>query len=277
MRLSAGDERARFEEFYGRKWSHGAVLWEDRYPRDQRAYAISLYRRRNEAIVRALSGHVGIVLDLGCGAGDIAALIAPRALRVVATDLSLVNVQMTRENVAHAQVSVAQAGAERLPFADASFDAVVLADVLEHVPDAPAALAEIKRVLRPGGMLACVTPIRATLGFWRFIDWAVRSLLHPAGARRLRWSNESVYERFFSTRELRDLLRSAGFGHLRLDRICFYPAPETAGAFGALMRRVAARRGERSLERVSDRAIAAFDLVARLRLGNQKQLWVVRA
>jgi 2-polyprenyl-3-methyl-5-hydroxy-6-metoxy-1,4-benzoquinol methylase len=156
-------------------------------------------------------------------------------------------------------------------------DTVVLADVLEHVPDAASALAEIRRVLRPGGVLACATPIRGTLGFWRVVDWIVRSVALGGRAGGLRFANPSVYERFFSIRELRGLLLEAGFRVLRSERVCFYPAPETAGACGALMRRVAARCGAATSERTTARLIAAFDLVARLRIGNQKQLWVVRA
>jgi SAM-dependent methyltransferase len=277
MTASTDRERARFEEFYGRNWSQGAVLWEDRYPSDQRSYAVSLYRRRNEAIARSLPRDLGVVLDLGCGAGDVAAMLSSRARVMLATDLSMVNVQATRDNIRPLPVGLAQAGAERLPFADDSIDVVVLADVVEHVPDAPAALAEIRRVLRPGGYLVCATPIRSTLGFWRAVDWGVRALARPRTAGRLRFTNAVVYERFFSMRELGLLLGRAGFRDRTVERICFYPAPETAGAFGAAMRRLADRRGHEACARATARAIAWFDLAARLRIGNQKQLWVVRA
>lgn len=275
MTMREHGERERFERFYERKWSRGTGLWEERYPVEQRAYAVSVYRRRNEAIARRLPARAGRMLDIGCGVGDVARLLAPRARQVVATDLSFVNVRSTRDNLSGA-ASVAQAGAERLPFADGSFDVVVLADVIEHIPDAATALAEVRRVLRSGGVLACATPVRATLGFWRLTDWGVRALFRPSRVGRLWFRNPSVYERFFDKRELGAMLASAGFRDLRFERICFYPAPETAGAFGALMRRVAARRPE-SVARVTDRAIAAFDVAARLRVGNQKQLWTGRA
>jgi 2-polyprenyl-3-methyl-5-hydroxy-6-metoxy-1,4-benzoquinol methylase len=277
--LPEHDERIRFEEFYKRKWHDGATLWEELYPEDQRVYAVALYRRRNEAIARSLPRGIGVVLDVGCGVGDVAAILSRRATRVVATDLSFVNVGLARQNLAAtpAPANVAQTGAERLPFSDDTFDTVVLADVLEHIPNAAAALSEVRRVLRPEGVLACATPIRATIAWWRLADWALRTAAQPGRSRPLRFSNPSVYERFFSTRELDALLSAAGFADRRLERVCFYPAAETPGTLGALMRRMARQRDATSFRRATRRVIAVLDGLAWFRIGNQKQLWIARA
>ena len=55
-------------------------------------------------------------------------------------------------------VGVLRGDATRLPFADASFDAVITSEVLEHIPDDTGALAEMVRVLRPGGTFAATVP-----------------------------------------------------------------------------------------------------------------------
>ena len=73
-----------------------------------------------------------------------------------------------------------------LPVADASFDAVVLTEVLEHVAEPAAALAEVHRVLAPGGRVWLTTPFVWELheepdDFWRYTPHALRELLTGAG------------------------------------------------------------------------------------------------
>jgi demethylmenaquinone methyltransferase/2-methoxy-6-polyprenyl-1,4-benzoquinol methylase len=91
------------------------------------------------------------VLDVAAGPGNVAqALIAHGARRVVALDLSY---NMLAEGARRGlpDIDFVNADAQRLPFPDASFDAVTISFGLRNVPDAPAALAEFARVLRPGG------------------------------------------------------------------------------------------------------------------------------
>ena len=95
------------------------------------------------------------VLEVGCGAGQFAARIAaenPRA-RVVATDLSPRMAELTASRGVAAQVADVQA----LPFGDGAYDVVAALWMLYHVPDLDAGLAELRRVLRPGGLLVAVT------------------------------------------------------------------------------------------------------------------------
>ncbi len=277
MNRSTSD-RAAFDAFYGEKWADGPVLWEERYPPDQRVYAVSVYRRRNEAIVASVPDGLGDVLDVGCGAGDVAIVLSDRARRVWAVDVSLVNARTTAQNAARAGVSVnaVQAGVHSLPFPDGWFDAVVIADVIEHVDDVPAALSEIHRVTRPGARVVCVTPLRRTLGAWRVVDWMARFIARPWRPAPLRFSSDRVRERFLDKPELRAMLVGAGFRVDRYARVCFYPAPETSGALGSVMRRVWDRRGPERFGRLADGLIRIFDMIARLEVLNQKQLWVVR-
>jgi arsenite methyltransferase len=99
------------------------------------------------------------VLDVGCGAG-VDTLIAAQ---MVGPTGSVTGIDMTPEMVAKARRSVAEMGlgvvtivegsAERLPFADASFDVVISNGVIDLVPDKDAVFSEIVRVLRPGGRI----------------------------------------------------------------------------------------------------------------------------
>ncbi len=102
------------------------------------------------------------VLDLGCGAGFdafVAAQLVGPGGRVVGVDLSREMLAVARASHAEAgfpQVEFREASIEALPFPDASYDVALSNGVLNLVPDKPGALAEIFRVLRPGGRLqAC--------------------------------------------------------------------------------------------------------------------------
>jgi SAM-dependent methyltransferase len=108
------------------------------------------------------------ILDLGCGTGrhTAEACRVPRAV-VVGVDPSLADLRAARRRLdlherlgAHGggRWALCSADALRLPFADRSFDLVVCAEVLEHVPDDAAALAEVHRVLAPAGTLALSVP-----------------------------------------------------------------------------------------------------------------------
>jgi SAM-dependent methyltransferase len=99
------------------------------------------------------------VLDVGCGAG-MDSLIAAQ---MVGPTGSVTGIDMTPEMIAKARRSVAESGlgtvtivegsAERLPFADASFDVVISNGVIDLIPDKDAVFSEIARVLRPGGRI----------------------------------------------------------------------------------------------------------------------------
>jgi len=108
------------------------------------------------------------VLDLGCGFGRHAFEAFRRGAHVVAVDRSAGEVaevtKMFGAMVAAGEASPAQlARAVRgdltaLPFPDAAFDVVIASEVLEHIPDDAAAIAEIARVVRPGGRVAVTVP-----------------------------------------------------------------------------------------------------------------------
>jgi SAM-dependent methyltransferase len=94
------------------------------------------------------------VLEVGCGRGELAERMATElGADVVALDQSRRMVELTRARGVGARVGDVQ----ELPFADASFDVAVAAWMLYHVPDVDRALAELARVLRPGGRLVATT------------------------------------------------------------------------------------------------------------------------
>lgn len=101
------------------------------------------------------------VLDCGCAFGFMTKSLARRRYRTAGIDLDPGYVARARQRVPGADIRLGPADA--LPWADGHFDAAVCLDVLEHCPDPPAAVAELARVLRPGGTLVASVPHRGTL------------------------------------------------------------------------------------------------------------------
>lgn len=128
-----------------------------------RAESLAEARRDPDAAFAALRLRTGLhVLDVGCGTGDhlriMAPLVAPGA--AVGVDLSETLIASARRRATPAPVSFHVGDACELPFADAAFDRVVANQVLLHLADPWRAIEEMRRVLRPGGLLS--------IGEW---DW----------------------------------------------------------------------------------------------------------
>ena len=107
------------------------------------------------AIVSAVAAaHPSRVLEVGCGWGELARRIADEVgAEVSATDLSPHMVELARA----AGIAATVEDVQQLSFADGTFDVVVAAWMLYHVPDRDRAVSEIVRVLRPGGRLVATT------------------------------------------------------------------------------------------------------------------------
>jgi SAM-dependent methyltransferase len=147
------------------------------------------------------------VLDLGCGAGRHAFEAGRRGASVVALDTD----QAELARVAAIAAAMAEAGelrdgsavataagdATAMPFPDASFDVVIAAEVLEHIPGDQHAMNEIARVLRPGGVAAVTVPA------WlpERICWLLSDDYHNVPGGHLR---------IFTRPELETKLRRAG-------------------------------------------------------------------
>lgn len=150
-----------------------------------------------------------LVLDVGTGFGRHTFELARRGHRVVAVDVADDEVRATLATLdamseageisASAAVGVLRGDATRLPFVDAAFDAVLTSEVLEHVPDDVGALAEMTRVLRPGGVFA------ATVPSWlpEKINWMLSDDYHAPAV-------EGGHVRIYSATELKAKVRAAG-------------------------------------------------------------------
>jgi SAM-dependent methyltransferase len=111
------------------------------------------------------------VLDVGCGNGYVLERYARHGARTVGVDLTRAALGLCarRFSLAGLAGDFVQANAESLPFAEAAFDFVSSMGVVHHTPRPEAALAEIRRVLRPGGRLVLMVYHRGSALYrWRF-------------------------------------------------------------------------------------------------------------
>jgi demethylmenaquinone methyltransferase/2-methoxy-6-polyprenyl-1,4-benzoquinol methylase len=175
------------------------------------------------------------ILDVATGTGMVAAALARRGADVVALDQSDAMLDGARARFARASgspaVELVRGEAEALPFGDASFDGLTFTYLLRYVDDPGAVMAELARVVRPGGRIGMVEfgvpGRRGTLAFWR---WHTRvglpglgRLASPAWEEVGRFLGPNI-EGFYAAHPLpalAGLWRAAGIGQVGIRRMSF--------------------------------------------------------
>jgi glycosyltransferase involved in cell wall biosynthesis/ubiquinone/menaquinone biosynthesis C-methylase UbiE len=184
------------------------------------------FRRRAMTLLDYLDLRDGeTVLDCGCGMGVYMMMMSRlRNLKLYGVDGDVARLEWAdREGIA-AQLS--SVDIHHLPFADNSFDKVLMSEVLEHLVDDRGSLREVYRVLKPGGVLALSVPHANYPFLWDPIN----KTLEAIGAQPMRgngpvaglWSN---HWRLYRPAELRDVAESAGFTVERLEEQTHYAFP----------------------------------------------------
>jgi 2-polyprenyl-3-methyl-5-hydroxy-6-metoxy-1,4-benzoquinol methylase len=235
------------QEYYNQYWSEGGFQpWGSLDP-DLRA----LY----ETHVRG-DAHC---LDVGCGDGRTSGLwLRERAASYVGVDVSEPAVHEARRLGLDA---LPIADASDLPFSNESFDVVVCIEVLEHLFQPFEAAVEIRRVLRPGGLLIASVP---NIAYWRRrAELALIGRWNPFGdhlSTQKPWRDPHI--RFFTPRTAKAMLAEAGFG-----------CTEIGGKGGGFLREFPAlrRRAQNAsaLYRVAERRVPSL-FAARLQIVAQR-------
>ncbi|WZO96373.1 methyltransferase domain-containing protein [Isosphaeraceae bacterium EP7] len=173
---------------------------------------------RRGATLAGLLPKRGQILEVGCGSGGFLSACRDRGLDAVGVDIGLRWLVMARRRLADrgGTASLVAASADRLPWPDATFDAVVADSVLEHTDDALASLCEWRRVLKPGGRLLVWSPNRHFLGrdphvFLVGVGWMPRSWAE----RYVRLRRGDIWlPNCLTPAESRTLADEAGFSNL---------------------------------------------------------------
>ncbi len=182
------------------------------------------------------------ILDVGSGTGAVMAELAPLG-PVYGVDFSSLALEFSRER---GLMGLVHGDAQALPFASGSFDVVVSLDTIEHLPDDRAAVAEIFRVLRPGGVFVMNVPAFAWL--WGPHDIAL------------------MHFRRYRVPEVATLLASAGFELEKISYSVFFlfPIVVVRRFLERLRRGPAAVSLPRVSRRLNDHLIGLMDKEAQL-------------
>ncbi len=201
------DEVARFAKLAGKWWDangpfkplHRINPVRLTYIRDQ------LCRRfgRDKAAALSLSGLT--VLDIGCGGGLVAEPLARLGASVTGIDPAPENIEAAKAHAEGARLKIdyRAATAEELAAGGSGFDAVLLLEVVEHVPDVPAFLKLVAPLVKPGGVMVLST-LNRTLKAYALAIVGAEFILRwlPIGTHQ--------WDRFVTPDELRAALRAAG-------------------------------------------------------------------
>ena len=190
-----------------------------------------LYRRFVREVVGESEERAGVVVDVGCGGGQVSRSLAERlpGARVIGVDLSEAMVARARAaGRPLGNLEILRGDAMDLPLPTASADLCVSVASIKHWPDQRRGLEQIRRVLRPGGSMVVLevdrrcTPeaARAFAAHWRHVLPGTRPLL-------ARYFRRFVAGQGLDHEQLQGLVRAAGFGApelLQLDDLPFVVA-----------------------------------------------------
>lgn len=190
-----------------------------RYDRLNRILSLGIdqgWRRRTCDTLGVASGEMAA--DLCCGTGDLALEIARRGATVIAADFSHEMLRIA----AHKRVSLpVEADCLRLPFAAGSFDLVTVAFGVRNFEDLGAGLAEIRRVLRPGGRVGILefaappAPVFRRI-YFAYLRWVVPWLGALVSGRKSAYCYLASSIRAFPDQpKMEAILRTAGFVSVR--------------------------------------------------------------
>ena len=191
--------------------------------------------RWRRALINAIDPHPGMrILDVATGTGLVAAGLAKRGAEVVGVDQSEQMLAGARARLAArpdlaSRVTLVRGEAERLPFADAEFDALTFTYLLRYVDDRAGTMRELARVVKPGGPIGMVefavpsSPVLRSL--WRVHTQVGLPLLgravSPAWVEVGRFLGPNIEQLYADEPDLVALWRAAGIEEIRDRRMSF--------------------------------------------------------
>jgi len=198
-----------------------------RYDFLNRLLSLNIDKRWRRAVTRKLRPIVqesAQLLDVACGTGDLSIELFDN-LRTQVIGLDFCRPMLTLAARKAPEIVFIEGDALRLPFADASFDALTIAFGLRNLASVDAGLKELRRILKPGGWIAILEFSKPVApGFRRLFDFYMRSVLPRVGAwfsgsrTAYKYLPDSV-ARFLDQDQLAAMMRDAGFAQVSFENL----------------------------------------------------------
>lgn len=199
---------------------------------DMPTVAIRSGQLRASRLLHVLGGITGgsgrplTVLDVGCGDGAYTRLAAdlPGGHRVIGVDWAAAPLRRAKG----LGLALVRGGLDRLPFASGSVDVVILSEVIEHLVDTDEALAELHRVLRPGGHLIVTTPNLAAWFNRGALLFGVQPVFSEVSLRKVYGrpgSEVAGHLHMYTRRALTAQIADHGFTRLKVSGACYHDVP----------------------------------------------------
>lgn len=188
--------------------------------------SMGIHRLWKRTLAQRVRGVQGRVVDLAGGTGDVARLLVAPGRQVVVCDPSLAMMQVGQERTRGTHLQWLMGEAESIPLADASADLLTVSFGLRNATHLETALAEIHRVLKPGGRFVCLEfsqPAFWLAPFYNLYSYLVIPRLGAAVAREplaYQYLVESI-RRFPPQHEFADMMQRAGFADVHWENLSF--------------------------------------------------------
>lgn len=188
--------------------------------------SLGIHRLWKRRLARRVAAVTGTVVDLAGGTGDVARRLVGPGRQVTVIDPSRAMMDVGRRRPGLETVAWLQGEAEALPLPDASVDLLTLSFGLRNATQLGAALHEIRRVLKPGGLFVCLEFSRPAAWLAPFYDAYSRWVIPRLGAAVAGRPEAYVYliesiRRFPDQAELATLMRAAGLADVRWHNLSF--------------------------------------------------------
>ncbi len=162
------------------------------------------------------------IIDVGCGDGFFLHLLSslPVKVNLLGFDYDKIVLGNAKKNLGNKKIRLVKGSATNIPFKEKSFDKAIMTEVLEHIEDDKKALAEVKRILKPGGILLITVPSFNFPFLWDPINWILQNIFgtHISGTGFFAgiWAR---HLRLYKKNEIVKIIKASGFKVVEIDEL----------------------------------------------------------